>query len=150
SGPGCSSTGAAPTDFSASSGSWKGTSGGVSGYGCKGPKYRVHTGTTRWDSTADWVFTPRTGFSGRTLAIHITKGTSATIAEYEVYSTDSSTDGGTAPFDSFTVNQHTYDDGGWYRTGRFSFSTGTIDLALTNAGPTGHYGVVADVVEATC
>ncbi|MEU2339503.1 protein kinase [Streptomyces sp. NPDC013172] len=149
---GCSSPGAAQTSFYHQDGTadWKSTTGGDYEHSCDGAKYRKLTGDTDWTANADWVFHPRTGVTGCTFTIHIAKGTWADQAQYKVYNVDSTNIGNANFFAHFTLPQHDYDAGGWYTTRRFTDTTGTIDLALTNAGPSGPYGVVADIVTATC
>lgn len=152
SGTRCASSGAAPTSFYPSSGTWKTTTGGAYLDGCKAAEYShlAYRDDDYWGSNADWVFTPGAGVSTCSFRIHVAAGTWAGAAEYKVYNVDSTNDGSATPFAGFTFDQHAYDAGGWYTTGRYSFSTGTIDLALTNVGNSGKYGVVADIVQATC
>lgn len=146
SGTSCSSGSAAPAAFN---GDWHTTTGGAYQDGCKAAKYVRLTGGTNWTANADWVFIPGTAVTGCTFTIHIAAGTWTSQAQYEVYTTDSTNNGSAQPEASFTVDQSAYDGGGWYTTARYPTATGTIDLALTNAG-TGRYGVVADIVTATC
>ena len=145
----CASTGAAPTSFYDADGSWHTTTGGAYSYGCKAAQYVHLTGSTRWTANADWVFHPPAAASGCTFTIHIAAGTWTHTAQYEVYDTDSTNNGAAEPISSFTFNQGDYDNGGWYTTSRYPATTGTIDLALTNAG-TDRHGVVADLVKTTC
>jgi hypothetical protein len=77
-------------------------------------------------------------------------GTWASSVLYEVYSGDTTNGFGGAAFASFHLDQHSLDAGGWASEGPFSFSGGTIDLGITDAGTDAHLGAVADVVKATC
>jgi transcriptional regulator with XRE-family HTH domain len=142
SGTQCASPGAAAAVFSPAGG-WDTTTGGAYSGGCKAARYHHLSGRSSPDSTADWVFTPSAGITGCTFALHIPAGTWTDSAQYQLYGA-----GGTQTA-SFTVDQHAYDAGGWYTTSRYPTTGGTVDLQLTNAG-SGRYGVVADIVTATC
>ncbi|MEU3341943.1 protein kinase [Streptomyces sp. NPDC006668] len=154
SGTRCASSGAAPTSFYPESGAWKTTTGGAYIHGCNAAQYSrlayKKDDPNYWGNNADWVFKPGTKISSCSFRIHVAKGTWASSATYKVYNVDSTNVGNVQFFDGFTFDQHAYDAGGWYTSRRFTFHTGTIDLALTNAGNSGSYGVVADIVEASC
>jgi hypothetical protein len=69
---------------------------------------------------------------------------------YNVYSGDTTNGFSGSALASFHLNQHSLDAGGWATEGPFSFSSGTIDLSITDAGTDPHFGAVADVVKASC
>ncbi|MEV7979094.1 protein kinase [Streptomyces sp. NPDC086519] len=151
-GTGCASAGAAQTSFNAQEGAWKETEGGAYLHGCGAARYinLYDDHDDGWSANADWVFTPGTKVDACSFRIHVAKGTWATTAHYKVYDVDSTLDGQADYTYAFTFDQHAYDAGGWYPTRTYTFHTGTIDLTLTNTGPTGSRGVVADMVTATC
>ncbi|MFD4503835.1 protein kinase [Streptomyces sp. NPDC058457] len=148
----CASPGAAETSFYAKDGEWKQTTGGAYLHGCDAAEYinLYNDNDDGWTANADWVFTPGTEVDACSFRIHVATGTWATTAHYKVYDVDSTVDGQADYKYAFTFDQHTYDAGGWYTTRTYSFHTGTIDLTLTNTGPAGGRGVVADMVTATC
>ncbi|MER7185292.1 hypothetical protein ABT404_38525, partial [Streptomyces hyaluromycini] len=151
-GTGCASAGAAVTSFNAKEGAWKETTGGAYLHGCGAARYinLYDDHDDGWTANADWVFTPGTKVDACSFRIHVATGTWATTAHYKVYDVDSTVDGQADYKYAFTFDQHTYDAGGWYTTRAYPFRTGTIDLTLTNTGPAGGRGVVADMVTATC
>jgi transcriptional regulator with XRE-family HTH domain len=153
SGPGCSSAGANSLSFFTPGGSvdpWHATTGGAAGYGCASPRYSHQSGsTTRWQNDADWVFFPG-GTSSCSLNIHVAAGTWASDALYNVYAGDTANGFQGSAYASFHLDQHTFDAGGWVPVGPFPVTTGVIDLSITDAGTSLHYGVVADVVTASC
>jgi hypothetical protein len=153
SGPGCGTSGAAALSFftSGANGDWHATTGGAPGFGCGSPRYSHQSGSpTQWQNDADWVFTPGAGVSSCTFSIHVATGTWSASVLYEVYSGDTTNGFHGAAFASFHLDQHGLDAGGWASAGPFSSSSGTIDLAITDAGTDPHFGAVADVVKATC
>jgi hypothetical protein len=153
SGPTCSSSGTPALSFFNAGGSappWHGTSASPSGYDCSSPRYSLQSGSsTSWRNAADWVFTPGSATSC-TFSIYVANGTWSSSVLYNVYAGDTTAGFGGAPFASFRVDQHSLDAGGWVTEGPFSFSAGTIDLSITDAGTDPHFGAVADVVRATC
>ncbi|MGW3131266.1 serine/threonine-protein kinase [Streptomyces sp. NPDC001076] len=148
----CASADAARTSFNAKDGTWKETTGGAYLDGCGAARYinLYDDHDDGWNANADWVFTPGTKVDACSFRIHVATGTWATAAHYKVYDVDSTVEGQADYKYAFTVDQHSYDAGGWYTTRAFPFHTGTIDLTLTNTGPTGGRGVVADMVTASC
>jgi len=156
SGPKCHSSGAAAFSLHNASGAsapWHATAvSGPEGYsGCQDPQYTHLSGqATTWQNHADWVFTPGGAVTSCRFQIYVPTGTWAASVLYEAYPGDTDNGYNGAPITSFTLDQHTYDAGGWASSPAVSFSTGVIDLEITDAGTTTKPGAAADVVQATC
>jgi hypothetical protein len=102
-----------------------------------------------WRNDADWVFTPGAAITSCRFSIHVPAGAWAGSVLYEVYSGDTTNGFDGEAFATFHLDQQA-NAGAWVTKGPFSFTTGTIDLSITDAGSSSSSRVVADVVTATC
>jgi hypothetical protein len=154
SGPVCASSGAKELAFYSAPQApapWHATAvSGPSGYGCADPQYTSLSGsTTSWNNDADWVFTPGRAVTACRFRIYIPRGTWSGSAAYRAYPDDESDGANGQAIATFTVDQAA-DAGGWADSPQITFSTGTIDLEITDEGAAAQPGAVADVVLAAC